>query len=29
MEKSTLIGMVGGILSVGVGMYLKGADPHA
>ena len=29
MEKSTLIGMVGGVLSVGVGMYLKGADPHA
>ncbi|MCQ2740624.1 MAG: flagellar motor stator protein MotA [Alphaproteobacteria bacterium] len=29
MEKSTLFGVVGGILSVGVGMYLKGADPHA
>jgi len=29
MEKSTVIGMVGGLLSVGVGMYLKGADPHA
>ena len=29
MEKSTVIGMVGGILSIGVGMYLKGADPHA
>lgn len=29
MEKSTVIGMVGGILSVGVGMALKGADPHA
>ena len=29
MEKSTLIGVVGGILAVGVGMYLKGADPHA
>ena len=29
MEKSTVIGMVGGILAVGVGMYLKGADPHA
>ena len=29
MEKSTLFGMVGGVLSVGVGMYLKGADPHA
>ena len=29
MEKSTLIGVVGGILAVGVGMALKGADPHA
>lgn len=29
MEKSTVIGVVGGILAVGVGMYLKGADPHA
>ncbi len=29
MEKSTVIGMAGGLLSVGVGMYLKGADPHA
>lgn len=29
MEFSTLIGLVGGIASVGVGMALKGADPHA
>ena len=29
MEKSTLIGVVGGVLAVGFGMYLKGADPHA
>ncbi len=29
MEKSTLIGVVGGVLAVGVGMALKGADPHA
>ena len=29
MEKSTLIGFVGGIASVAVGMALKGADPHA
>ncbi len=29
MEKSTFIGVVGGVLAVGVGMYLKGADPHA
>ncbi len=29
MEKSTVIGVIGGILAVGVGMYLKGADPHA
>lgn len=29
MEKSTAIGVVGGLLSVGVGMWLKGADPHA
>lgn len=29
MEKSTLIGMVGGFLAIGFGMYLKGADPHA
>ncbi len=29
MEKSTLIGVFGGILAVGVGMALKGADPHA
>ena len=29
MEKSTLIGLVGGIGSVAVGMALKGADPHA
>lgn len=29
MEKSTVIGMVGGIGSVAVGMALKGADPHA
>ena len=29
MEKSTVIGLVGGILSVSVGMALKGADPHA
>ncbi len=29
MEKSTLIGLVGGVGSVAVGMALKGADPHA
>lgn len=29
MEKSTWIGFIGGIASIGVGMYLKGADPHA
>ena len=29
MEKSTFIGFIGGILAVGVGMALKGADPHA
>ena len=29
MEKSTLIGLLGGIGSVAVGMALKGADPHA
>ena len=29
MEKSTLIGLVGGVAAVGVGMALKGADPHA
>lgn len=29
MEKSTVIGVVGGIASVGVGMALKGADPHS
>ena len=29
MEKSTIIGLVGGIASVTVGMALKGADPHA
>ncbi len=29
MEKSTWIGFIGGIASVGVGMALKGADPHA
>ena len=29
MEKSTLIGFIGGIFAVGFGMYLKGADPHA
>ena len=29
MEKSTVIGVVGGIAAVGVGMALKGADPHA
>ena len=29
MEKSTFIGVIGGILAVGVGMALKGADPHA
>ena len=29
MEKSTLIGVVGGIAAVGVGMALKGADPHS
>ena len=29
MEKSTWIGFIGGIVAVGVGMALKGADPHA
>lgn len=29
MEKSTFIGMTMGIASVGVGMALKGADPHS
>lgn len=29
MEKSTWIGFIGGVAAVGVGMYLKGADPHA
>ena len=29
MEKSTIIGFSAGLASVGVGMYLKGADPHA
>lgn len=29
MEKSTIIGFIGGIASVGVGMSLKGADPQA
>jgi len=29
MEKSTWIGFIGGIAAVGVGMYLKGANPHA
>lgn len=29
MEKSTVIGLAGGIASVGVGMALKGADPHS
>lgn len=29
MEKSTVVGVIAGVLSVGVGMYLKGADPHA
>ena len=29
MELSSLIGLLGGIASVGVGMALKGADPHA
>lgn len=29
MEKSTVIGVVSGIAAVGVGMALKGADPHA
>lgn len=29
MEKSTFIGVIGGILAIGVGMALKGADPHA
>lgn len=27
MEKSTIIGMVGGVAAVGVGMAMKGADP--
>ena len=29
MEKSTIIGLSAGIASIGIGMYLKGADPHA
>lgn len=29
MEKSTIVGMTAGIGSLGIGMYLKGADPHA
>lgn len=29
MEKSTIIGVTAGIAAVGVGMALKGADPHA
>ena len=29
MEITTLIGIISGVLSVGVGMWLKGADPHA
>lgn len=29
MEKSTLIGIIGGVGSVGVGMAMKGADPHS
>lgn len=29
MEKSTFIGSIGGVLAIGVGMALKGADPHA
>ena len=29
MEKSTVIGVVSGVAAVGVGMALKGADPHA
>ncbi len=29
MEKSTFIGSIGGIAAIGVGMALKGADPHA
>ncbi len=29
MELSSLIGLVSGLLAVGVGMALKGADPHA
>ncbi|MBR1948935.1 MAG: flagellar motor stator protein MotA [Alphaproteobacteria bacterium] len=29
MEKSTLIGLIGGVGSVAFGMALKGADPHA
>ena len=29
MEKSTIIGLAGGIAAVGVGMALKGADPHS
>ena len=29
MEKSTVIGLSAGIASIGIGMYLKGADPHA
>lgn len=29
MEKSTIIGLSAGIASIGIGMYLKGADPHS
>lgn len=29
MEKSTVIGITAGLVSIGIGMYLKGADPHA
>lgn len=29
MEKSTVIGITAGLASIGIGMYLKGADPHA
>lgn len=29
MEKSTFIGLTMGLAAVGVGMALKGADPHS
>ena len=29
MEKSTFIGLTMGLAAIGVGMALKGADPHS